>query len=265
MTDFAQRASALAGDAARVARTGGALALALALPLGAWWAVQLVVESRQLLVREVVVDGVEGPARNQLLGALGLDRPVRVIAVDAALLEARAQALPVVRDAHAEVDVRGRRVLVSVEPRTPAAVVVADGVWLVDAEGYFLAQTSLGTSVDLPVLVGPRSPVSADAPQRDPGIPALFAAVEAVAASPLASRHGAVVEAHDRGVAGVWFLFADGTELRLGREARAARLDAIEVAWASRPLGEVQYILADSRAPERVTFGLRGDLVHEAQ
>jgi cell division protein FtsQ len=194
--------------------------------------------------RTVEVVGAHRLDEASVRAVAAIEPGTNLFEVDVAAAEARVASLPAVRRAHVVRHLPGR-VTVLVEEREPYALVNADGLHWVDAEGYLVTGDVRPGATGLPILTGIGAPVPGTAGPSE-GLQAGLALLHVLQRT--AGRLAARVSELDlaRPDAPVLYL-VDGIEVRLGPDAwsdRLARLDAV--------LGEL-----DARGERMATIDLR--------
>lgn len=237
-----------------------ALAAVGAVGGGAWGIHHWLTTSPRFAVATISVRGSHVMSRDEVLDLLPFHLGDNVFSVDMGAAERALAAEPWV----AKVDVRRklpRTVIVDVTERTPAAVVSAEGLYLVDRDGHPFKRAELdrGEGEGLPVVSGVPRPLFATAPAEAAarvkrGLDVLGAWADGAAGARPAigevrvDDHGATLYTYDDAVA-VRVGDAAGLEL-------ATRLRRFDAAWAA--------LSADERRRARairVDNQSRGDLV----
>lgn len=207
--------------------------------------------------RDITVTGLGRTTREEALRALGLDAPRNVLAIDCDRAARALEGLPWVSRAVVTRRLPGV-VNVTVEERSPAAVVAAGNLYLVAADGSPFKRAQPGDPTDLPVITGvPRGtfeqdPAGAREAVRD--ALALLADVEASAVG-AALR---IEEVHREGT-GDLSVVVGGTHVWLGRGPYRAKLTRLRVVLRElerRGLRASEIHLETDRHPERVTVRL---------
>lgn len=204
--------------------------------------------------RDVVVTGIDHTLRAEVLSAAGITESRNVLSVDAAVAAHAIQALPWVAEARVHRQLPGS-LRIEVREHTPAALLSAAGLYLVDAEGEVFKRAAPGDPTDLPVLTGitredfARDPE--DARERVRDALALLTDLDASAVGPRLVPQ----EVHAE-LTGELALLLDGTYVWLGRGPYRAKLTRLRVVLGElhrRGLEASEVHLESERHPERVT------------
>lgn len=209
----------------RAGRLGVAGCVAGALAVAAVAAVDWVQRTPLLGTRAVEVTGAHRLDPDAVRTAAGIAPGANLLAVDVRAAEARVGALPGVRRAHVIRHLPGR-VTVVVEEREPYALVNAERLYWVDAEGRLVGADARPGASGLPILSGVETPPAAGAPpgaRLRTGL-ALLRALER-GAGRLAGR---VSEIDLSGPDGPVLYLMDGVTVRLGRDGWGERLPRLE-------------------------------------
>lgn len=213
----------------RLAARGLAIALvAGAIVMAGRVALDWIHHTPALAVAAVEVEGLSRVSEETVLQAAGVTPGTSLLAVDPRAVAARVEALPGVKQARV---IRGlpRRVTVRVEEREPYALVNAEGLVWIDAEGYLVGPERRPGAPGLPILSGiARNGVGGG---RAPSsrIVAGLALVRAVqrAGGQMAGRISEIDLAPDDGPV---LYTTDGAEVRVGDtdwSERLTRLDGV--------------------------------------
>ena len=225
-----------------------ALALAFATPFAVAEGTARWLASARWMVEQVDVIGVDEVPTEAVLEAAGLHEPRHLFTLRADRIQARVEALPLVRSATVSVRYDGR-VQVAVEERSPAGVVLGDGAMLVDIYGEAVRPFDASRDRALPFVVAADGRGGWSAPR-------VARALELARRWDAGASRCAVAEIHDEGTAGWRLVCGDGVELRLaddGWEERMSRMDDA-LARARETGREVRYVHADG-ALDQVVLG----------
>jgi cell division protein FtsQ len=110
-------------------------------------------DSGWLDVAGIEVTGLTRLTRNDILSVAGIRAGDPLLDVDENAVAARLALLPLVRTARVEKN-WSRGVVIAIEERRPVAVVLADRLVEVDAEGIVLPADASGAPADLPIVRG---------------------------------------------------------------------------------------------------------------
>jgi cell division protein FtsQ len=180
-----------------------------------------------LATRTIEVTGARRLDEATVRGAAAIAPGTNLFAVDVAAAEARVAELPGVRRAHVVRHLPGRVTLL-VEEREPYALVNADGLHWVDAEGYLVTSDARPGATGLPILAGGGVPASSASPPSE----ALRAGLTLLhvlerTSERLTARVSEIDLSRPQGPGPVLYL-VDGIEVRLGLEGWADRLARLE-------------------------------------
>lgn len=177
--------------------------------------------------RTVEVEGVQRLDPDVVRAAAGVQSGANLLALDVDAAEARLNALPGVRRARVVRHLPGRVTLV-VEEREPYALVNADRLYWVDAEGYLVGPDARPGAPGLPILSGVETPPTAAAAPTA-RLRSGLAVVQALQRTS-GRLTGRVSEVDLSGPDGPLLYLVDGIAVRLGRDAwgeRLVRLDGV--------------------------------------
>ncbi|MBL8601252.1 MAG: FtsQ-type POTRA domain-containing protein [Myxococcales bacterium] len=211
-------------------------------------------QTPRFAARNLEVEGLRHTAREALLGAARLSPERNLLSIDGDAAARAMERLPWV--AHARVTRQlPNTVRVVVEEREAAALLAAEGLYLVDARGELIKRVEAGDPTDLPVITGLSHADfhdEAEAAQSRVGDAlALLGDIEASSAGPRVSAEE--VHCEDTGELSVML---DGTYVWLGRGHYRAKLSRLRVVMAElrrRGLTAAEIHLESERHPERVT------------
>jgi cell division septal protein FtsQ len=151
---LARPASFLLAWTVRLAPYALVTVMTASLPYFGYKAYMEMMTSPHLALAEIEVRGATRLRRDVVIAASGLDAGDNVLTIDEGKVEEQLRWLPWVRTVDVERDLPDR-VIVHVEERVPAAILVDDGAFLVDAEGYVFKEMSEDDyDVDLLVIAG---------------------------------------------------------------------------------------------------------------
>lgn len=180
-----------------------------------------------LATRTVEIAGARRLDEGVVRAAAGIELGTNLFAFDVEAAEERVASLPGVRRAHVVRHLPGR-VTVLVEEREPYALVNANGLHWVDAEGYLVSTDARPGASGLPILTGIGAPApGAVAPAESLRAGLSLLHVLQRTSGRLATRVSEVDLGRPHGP--VLYL-TDGVEVRLGSDAwgdRLARLDGV--------------------------------------
>ena len=220
----ARRGDRLLRRTARVLIVGLTLTgLAVAARVAADW----VQRTPLLATRSVEIAGARRLDENLVRAAVAIEPGTNLFLVDVAAAEARVADLPGVRRAHVARHLPGR-VTVLVEEREPYALVNANGLHWVDAEGYLVTTDARPGTTGLPILTGVEAPApGATVPSESLRAGLALIHVLQRTSGRLATRVSEVDLGRPHGP---MLYLVDGIEVRLGPDAwsdRLARLDGV--------------------------------------
>jgi cell division septal protein FtsQ len=208
------------GRAAAVLVTAGALAIA-ALVAADW-----VRRTPLLAIQVVEVQGARRLDEEAVRAAAAIAPGTNLLQVDVAAAEARVAALPGVRRAHV-VRHLPHRVTVMVDEREPYALVNADGLHWVDAEGFLVTTDPRPGAPTLPILSGLAPPPAGAAGAPSERLRTGLALLRVLERGP-ARLAGRVSEIDLGGDDGPVLYLVDGPEVRVGTEGWADRLGRLD-------------------------------------
>ncbi|HVK71804.1 MAG TPA: FtsQ-type POTRA domain-containing protein [Kofleriaceae bacterium] len=201
---------------------------------GGWLGWRFLTTSPRFAVTAIEVRGAHAVPADELRALLPFAPGVNVFRIDTGAAEAALRRHPWVAD----VDVHRElpdTVVVDVRERRAAAVVAADGLYLVDADGrpFKKAELERGEGADLPIVSGVPRQLYADAP--DEAAARVTRALAVLAAWNTGARPAAG-EVHVDGRGATLYTWDDAVAVRLGAgddAALAPRLARFDAAWAA--------------------------------
>ncbi len=224
---------------------------------GAWGVHRFLTTSPRFAVSTIAIRGSHVLSDDAVRELLPFRVGDNVFSVDTSAAECALRAEPWVVRARVRRDLP-RTIVVEVVERTPAAIVAADGLYLVDATGvpFKRADIARGEGQGLPVLSGVPRPLFTTAPAVAAArVQRGLEVLAAWAASPRPAVGEVRIE--DRGT--TVFTFDDAVAVRVGGAAGAeltSRLGRFDAAWAA--------LSPDERRRARaihIDDDIRGDLV----
>ncbi|MFT5993262.1 MAG: cell division septal protein FtsQ, partial [Bradymonadia bacterium] len=133
-----------------------ALGFAVAVPLVAFSVMATVGEAESMLVESVELVGASALSEAALLEAAGLTAPRPLLSCDAEEMRRGVELLPLVRSASVHVGWDGV-VLIGIDERVPAAIVLSDIPMLIDTHGESIRAAEASEFDLFPLLVLPES------------------------------------------------------------------------------------------------------------
>lgn len=210
-------------------------------------------QSPYFQVRYVTVTGLVegiGPSRERVLALAGIEERMALMDVDSDVSRQGLTDDPWIRWARVETELPDR-VSIDLVVRRAEAILLFDGMYLVDEYGAIFLEVGPQASFDLPVVTG-IDPNAGSAPE---------AIVQVLAASREWARSGPgakLSELHWDPLLGVTLHTMDGVQVRIGRRHWAKRIRGVKVLW-SRVTGSeppAAFVLADhDEDGTRLTLG----------
>ena len=211
-----------------------ALLCASAIGAAGWAGWRFLTTSPRFAVTAIELQGAHALTRDETLALLPFGTGVNVFRIDTGAAEAALRGHPWVKD----VEVRRElphTVVVEVEERAPVAVVAADGLYLVEADGtpFKKAELDRGEGAGLPIVSGVPRTLFAEAP--DQARARIRHALAVLDAWKQGDRPAPGEVRVDAGGATV-YTWDDAIAVRLGAaadDALAPRLARFDAAWAA--------------------------------
>lgn len=245
------RARARLAHALSLLSVVGALAASL---VGGRYAHQWLVSTPRFGARAIEVTGLRHAGREEVLRAARISLGRNVLSIDGERAARAIEALPWIARARVERRLPGT-VRVMVEERSAAAILSANGLYLVAEDGSVFKRVAVGDPTDLPVITGvPRAMFEHDPQGARAAMLDALALLADVAATSV-ERDIRVDEVH-RDATGDLALMIDGTYVWLGRGSYRAKLTRLRVVLRElqrRGMRAAEVHLEGDRHPERTT------------
>lgn len=110
-------------------------------------------DSPLLAIREVVIEGCRRISERDVLSMTQLDRRPNILSVNLAALRSRVETNPWIERAEIR-RIFPDRISIKVTERHPAAVILLDQLYYIDAQGVIFARLPKGLKIEYPILTG---------------------------------------------------------------------------------------------------------------